>query len=185
MSLVKCPECNHEVSTFAEVCPNCGYPLKAKPPAKQDENLYVLASRDRSGSGIAGGIILIIFGTILIPIIFGIFFVIIGISSICETATNNHNKHECVYYDAKENKIILYTFRDYKFVVKPEEVLDNSRPWGTENMYVKIRIGEKGTKRLDCGNCSRTNSVQFKKFYGQIKDGTFDPSHLPVATLED
>ena len=26
MALVKCPECGHDVSTTAEVCPNCGAP---------------------------------------------------------------------------------------------------------------------------------------------------------------
>ena len=28
MSLLKCPECNHDVSEYAEVCPNCGCPIE-------------------------------------------------------------------------------------------------------------------------------------------------------------
>ena len=28
MALIKCPECNKEVSTNAETCPHCGNPLK-------------------------------------------------------------------------------------------------------------------------------------------------------------
>ncbi len=28
MALIKCPECNHDLSTEAETCPNCGYPIK-------------------------------------------------------------------------------------------------------------------------------------------------------------
>ena len=28
MSLIKCPECGKEVSDSANVCPNCGYPVK-------------------------------------------------------------------------------------------------------------------------------------------------------------
>lgn len=28
MALINCPECNNKISTFAEVCPNCGYPIK-------------------------------------------------------------------------------------------------------------------------------------------------------------
>ena len=28
MSLIKCPECGKEVSTFAITCPNCGCPIK-------------------------------------------------------------------------------------------------------------------------------------------------------------
>lgn len=27
MALIKCPECNKDISTSAELCPNCGYPL--------------------------------------------------------------------------------------------------------------------------------------------------------------
>jgi len=27
MALIKCVECNHEVSEFAESCPNCGCPI--------------------------------------------------------------------------------------------------------------------------------------------------------------
>lgn len=27
MALIKCPECNHEVSDKAKTCPNCGYPI--------------------------------------------------------------------------------------------------------------------------------------------------------------
>lgn len=27
MALIKCPECNHEVSDTAKNCPNCGYKL--------------------------------------------------------------------------------------------------------------------------------------------------------------
>ena len=28
MSLRHCPECGHEISTFAEKCPECGFPYK-------------------------------------------------------------------------------------------------------------------------------------------------------------
>lgn len=28
MALIRCPECNHEVSDSAEICPNCGYRIK-------------------------------------------------------------------------------------------------------------------------------------------------------------
>ena len=27
MSMIKCPECNNDVSSFAESCPRCGFPL--------------------------------------------------------------------------------------------------------------------------------------------------------------
>ena len=31
MSLIRCPECNKDVSSYAESCPHCGYPIR-KPP---------------------------------------------------------------------------------------------------------------------------------------------------------
>ena len=35
MSLIKCPECGKEVSTAAEVCPHCGFPIKDSLKEKQ------------------------------------------------------------------------------------------------------------------------------------------------------
>ena len=32
MSLIKCPDCGKEISSHAETCPHCGYPLKKKDP---------------------------------------------------------------------------------------------------------------------------------------------------------
>ena len=36
MALIKCPDCNKEVSSSATVCPNCGYPI-----AEQSDRGYV------------------------------------------------------------------------------------------------------------------------------------------------
>lgn len=36
MALIKCPECGKEVSTAAEVCPHCGYPLKKQKTVVRD-----------------------------------------------------------------------------------------------------------------------------------------------------
>ncbi len=35
MALIKCPECNHDVSEFAVSCPNCGYVITPKLPASR------------------------------------------------------------------------------------------------------------------------------------------------------
>lgn len=29
MALITCPECNHQVSNYADICVQCGYPIKA------------------------------------------------------------------------------------------------------------------------------------------------------------
>lgn len=39
MPLIKCPDCGKEVSSFAETCPNCGYPF-AKLEAAEQERQY-------------------------------------------------------------------------------------------------------------------------------------------------
>ena len=33
MALIPCPECNREISTSAESCPQCGYPMRDKAAA--------------------------------------------------------------------------------------------------------------------------------------------------------
>ena len=37
MALIKCPECEKEVSTAAETCPHCGYPIKKNEPVKEKQ----------------------------------------------------------------------------------------------------------------------------------------------------
>lgn len=39
MPLIKCPECNNDVSTAAETCPKCGYPIKKYIERKIDEKI--------------------------------------------------------------------------------------------------------------------------------------------------
>lgn len=178
MALIKCPECGHDISTNADFCPNCGY--KMKNVAFQEEKkskLLVLASRDRNGTSVGAGIFLIVFGVFCVVFFVGVFLILAGINNISEASANNNNKHECAYYDVENRKIILYSYNGDRFVVEPEDIIDNSHHAGTENMFVKIRVGDK-TKRIDCGNCSRNGSVQFKQHVEQIKNNTFDPSIL-------
>ena len=37
MALIKCPECGKEVSTAAETCPHCGYPINKNEPVKEKQ----------------------------------------------------------------------------------------------------------------------------------------------------
>lgn len=38
MALIDCPECGRNVSTMANSCPNCGYPIKINTASSQDFN---------------------------------------------------------------------------------------------------------------------------------------------------
>lgn len=74
MAMVKCPECDGNVSNLAETCPHCGYPLKQK---EQKAEEYILRKGSATGSGYAtfirvlawicwiGGLIIAIAGAIV------------------------------------------------------------------------------------------------------------------------
>ncbi len=70
MALIKCPECNHDVSSTAPTCPHCGYQLK-KPSTsftnnhnyQNRSNRLIEKEHDRKYKEmIAGGIIALIAG---------------------------------------------------------------------------------------------------------------------------
>lgn len=64
MALIKCPECGNKVSTSAETCPHCGYPIKewmqkflnkteAQPvaeekPSKKEKGEYIIVPRSNA-----------------------------------------------------------------------------------------------------------------------------------------
>lgn len=43
MALIKCPECNKEISEFAKTCPSCGYKIKSPKQKKRNKvNLGII-----------------------------------------------------------------------------------------------------------------------------------------------
>ena len=44
MSLIPCPECGREISTAAEVCPHCGYPIRPSTPAPAGPKCYACSA---------------------------------------------------------------------------------------------------------------------------------------------
>ncbi len=69
MSLLYCPECNHEVSTRADACPNCG--LRMRPPAVEKRVLVTKAAGENSfppwaiAAIVFTGIAVLVFGFLL------------------------------------------------------------------------------------------------------------------------
>lgn len=71
MALMQCPECQHDVSTLAASCPNCGYPMQPQPPSLQnDPDLARLVEREKQRRAVllfaAIMALIIIIGTIAI-----------------------------------------------------------------------------------------------------------------------
>lgn len=70
MALITCPDCKKEISSKAESCPNCGYPINSEPSknrintppppitVKQKEGCFMQTLN--AGCMIIGGIIVVI-----------------------------------------------------------------------------------------------------------------------------
>lgn len=57
MALIKCPECGHSVSTLANCCPNCGFPITNLRQGEQNlyeitVDSYVIANRKHGQIGV-------------------------------------------------------------------------------------------------------------------------------------
>ena len=49
MALIKCPECDLQVSDHAIACPHCGYPINTKVAKQQLNNLGLIEPSVRHG----------------------------------------------------------------------------------------------------------------------------------------
>jgi hypothetical protein len=58
MSLVKCPDCEKEISSSASSCPNCGRPMSTaiKCPNCNSTNTEKISSASKVGSAIVFGV---------------------------------------------------------------------------------------------------------------------------------
>ena len=87
MALIKCPECNHEMSDTAKTCPNCGYRLSKK--------------RLVQGKGKAIGILIAIVSVLVIVLV--VFGVGKKIKTKKEEARKEESQKEKVYRGTDEN----------------------------------------------------------------------------------
>ena len=106
MALIKCPECNKEVSDTAETCPHCGYRFKKPTPIPTTTYYSNIVESDHKMEqigGIIGGIIGIIGGIVFLGlgvapeakaypelgavyVISGIILIVVGIIAIAYSA---------------------------------------------------------------------------------------------------
>ena len=62
MALIKCPDCEKEVSDAAPYCPNCGRPIAAIPAPVPSVQRTVVETKRKGGAFEAVGFILIVIG---------------------------------------------------------------------------------------------------------------------------
>lgn len=61
MALIKCPECNHEISDMAPACPNCGCPINKQKRISRLKNIF---NRKRL-KYILGAVIIVVLAAVL------------------------------------------------------------------------------------------------------------------------
>ena len=81
MALIKCAECEKEISDQASTCPNCGYKLSTDTDFRKTEINYLPSKKITGTISLLAGIACIISGIISL---FFIFTIIMGILAIIE-----------------------------------------------------------------------------------------------------
>ena len=92
MALTKCPECTHDVSTEADACPNCGYPIKRDRPAEQDFRTWM---GNQNRVGFVMSILGAIAGLILLPFFLlpGVALLLVGgVAIVLHLAVGTHKR---------------------------------------------------------------------------------------------
>ena len=178
MSLIKCPECRKDISSEANVCIHCGYPLqkksKAEPKIKESKviayrggaaylPLYII-SIIFAGLGITAGILLSIFvywlsGLFLYA--FSIPLLVVCIIAFARVGMNNKNKDNCIIYDADKNKLILSTLQNKRIEIDPNDYVSVRYGFSTDLMLMMYyRLPDKRIKKVNLGYCENRESVR-------------------------
>ena len=157
MALIKCPECQREISDQAVSCPHCGFPLakRQKETPKRDDidfsSMEVLLKRGiNNGVGLGQGILAVL--TVVVSIILTIYAVrylsveasvflilIFGCASyaitmlIIMTIKMKHNskfKHDNLYYDEKTHQFYIETWQ-FEIIAIPakDRIVLNRNNW--------------------------------------------------------
>lgn len=194
MALIKCPECGQDVSSEANTCIHCGYPLKKNinQPEEQPKPTGTQIIGYRGGPGgvltlyIIGFIIglLVLIGAILLICFFkesyvvvfafiegafGLTLVVITTIEFIGIGINASNKNHCIVYDADNRKLILATMTGKIVIINPEDYVELKDSFATSNILkFTYRLPDGSTKRLSLGYCSNRGELR-KKLDGIIK----------------
>ena len=147
MALIRCPECNHEVSTKASVCPHCGFPISSEEYEnnKIDRKVIFEAEGNRSfaPSIVAAIAADIIIAVVIIELIESQIGMIVGfilglllesliifglVYDIRRTVRLNNMVHNKIYYDPETNNISFVDDNEKSYCIKLNMVLEFDGP---------------------------------------------------------
>lgn len=183
MALIKCPECGKEVSSEANACIHCGFPLKKENKENNEINgQYVIGYRGGPGGLLALYIVSFVFGLLLIigaivlscifsyspVIVMSVFEGIIGavlftisLIKFIGIGINASNKNPCIAYDGNIRKIILYPTMGKEIVINPEDYLELRDNFFTDNILkFTYRLPDGTAKKVSLGYCANRNELR-------------------------
>lgn len=197
MSIIKCPECGREISSFAKFCPHCGFPMKEEEKSEENKtkkeetknlvSLYKFTIQKSTGTPVGVFIfmeimivlIIVICAfagmiAIIISVVFCFFLEIIGVIGMVNDIVlynklNRLTGNQLLYNPT--NKILL--FEDVNHV-KHEILIANivklDGP-STLSITFKESLGEIETKVM-VGNTCREDVLKLREKIQELTDHT-------------
>lgn len=195
MSLIRCPECNHEISDLAISCPHCGFPLEMlrkheQVIEKEDPNKVVLVTL-RGGKSYASSIVAYILtdlllggmltGAILtfnivviifISIFVLVFEIVINIAlptDIVRISRANKRAGQTVSYDQATG---LLCFQDYKsnpMTIPLEKVIQFNGP---ESFTITYYDENSKKKKVVAGFTKKADVLQAREILKNLRERT-------------
>ena len=143
-----CPKCGTELKDKPSFCPACGYSLKQSPFSKDK---IILASRANGSetTGTGWGVILIIIGIFFSPLLLGIILIVSGATIVSEAGGNAKNKHECMSYETKTRKVVVYSYDGFFEKYDLSQIVDVKRK-KSKILLVYVQK-KKRTYKIRCG----------------------------------
>lgn len=181
MGLIKCPACNHDVSTEAKFCPNCGHPIKVEEAPQRKS--FTVAYRSGPGSIVPISIIGMVFGGIFLiggillfafvhaPAVFFFASILIALSVLLVVvccinfhyfACNSRIRHRnCIEYDSEKDKLILCTLYGETIEINAGDYISLKDNWTTDNMlYFTYRTKSGQLRKVKLGYCGNRDDIR-------------------------
>lgn len=182
MAIIKCPECQQDVSDRAPVCPHCGFPLEAEKESEPETTIV-----QKSTAQISKKTIGIVFAVVAV---IGIIFFAVSNANRCEASGCNNTKVTNGQYCAKHTcgKSGCYNYKSadsfYCYTHKSSDTSTNYTS-SYESAYTALEISDvKVTSNSSYTICTGTVKNTGKKTYTfvQVKGSFKDSSGTVVDT---
>ena len=189
MALIKCPECNREISSVAKFCPHCGYPLSDEKPIEEvksdSKKSFTVAYRGGPGFILPFMIVAAVFGFIFLAgaivlltvfpniastvsavfiLIISSFLIIAFFVYLTYFIRNNSliKRHlNCIEYNAEKNKLVLCTLYGEIIFINIEDYIELKDNFFTDNMLLFTYRNAYGVvKKVKLGYCANRDEIR-------------------------